>query len=121
MKLSLDISLDADREKALTEIDLRIGRLLAERAAMSAVYTQKSGLAWRIVSGEPVPDWFQAEASSKGVSVEDLCKSIIDKSQQDAAVTLSFEALRQTLKAQVRSATSQQEITNAVLQAGGPI
>lgn len=114
MKLSVKIPLEEKKAKAIAEIDEASLRRCYASFALQQVYAAKHSLASDVLNGQTEPpQWLVTEASSKGIAIDALCQQILSKgtTQDDY---LEFEGLRQTLKAAIRDATSEQEINQIV-------
>lgn len=112
MKLSAKIPLDDKKARAIAEVDETAVQKYAAHAIMREIYVAKASLAYEIMFGTntTAPDWLTNEAESKGMTVRELCEQILEKAS-GGSNQLEFEALRQSIKAAIRNAKSEQEIS----------
>lgn len=113
MKLSANIPLTPKIEAGLLILDDYASQKVSARNRLSALYAEKTSLANDILhQGAQAPDWLQNEAGARGISVDDLCRLIIENNNKAKSSLLSIEQHRQYFKEQMRNAKSEQEIAS---------
>lgn len=111
MKLSVSLDLSADRAAALQAIDKFYNMHAARLSSVPAIHALKLRWAQSILDDPAtVHSTLSDEAATRGISIIDLCKLIVAKDAEVSDGVKSFESQRQTMKAQIAAATTQQQI-----------
>jgi len=115
LKLKSEIPLEDKKRAALQQIDERFAHHMMKSAALSGIYAEKAAIAHQVLHEDLVPpSLFHEEALSKDISIDELCQQILSKKVDEKEYLIGQEALRQKLKANIRTAMSEQEIASTL-------
>lgn len=114
MKLSVNIALDAVRQKALIQIDQHAGAQLAGHVGLNSIYSLKLAQATEYLTSGTTNEQLVKEAEIRALTMRELCELILARNEQAKSKLSAYEAERQIAKRRIINEQCEQGILAAV-------